>query len=196
MKNLLIILAFCFLFCSVSIFSAFGGGIGTATDPYLITMREHLIELRDSVDRGNYWSKDKHFKVMNDITDSVRTMIGRNYGFPRETAFQGIFDGNGKKITLAIDTSRGGGGYGISLFNTVGESGVVKDVIVDGYVIGRDGDVAGIVGELYGGVVERCINNASLHSDGLCVGGIAGHNNSGIIRDCINSGLVHKYSNS
>ena len=98
------------LCCSVSIFAAFNGGTGTATDPYLITTRQHLIELRDSVDRGYHWSKDKHFKVMNNITDSVRTMIGRygsGYTPSQSTAssFQGIFDGNGKKITLAIDTT-------------------------------------------------------------------------------------------
>ena len=185
MKTINIIIIY--LCCSVSIFAAFDGGTGTATDPYLITTREHLIELRDSIDLGINWSIGKHFKVMNDITDPVKTMIGNN-----NRAFQGVFDGNGKTITLAIDTSiyGVGGGSGISLFRTVGEAGIISDVIVDGSVIGYGSIVAGIVGGLYNGVVERCVNNASIVSHTLSAGGIVGENDGGNIHACINNGSV------
>ena len=102
MKTIItIIIYFC---CSVSIFAAFDGGTGTATSPYLITTRAHLEELSDSVINTPYilnhnWSRYKHFKVMNDITDSLRVCIGLSTTYDK---FEGVFDGNGKKITLAI----------------------------------------------------------------------------------------------
>ena len=59
-------------------------GAGTETDPWQITSRRCLEALAGSVNSspsnnpatGVNWSVGKYFKVMNDITDSVRTMIG------------------------------------------------------------------------------------------------------------------------
>ena len=76
------------------------------TNPYQITSRQDMEALSDSVNYGNNWSKYKHFKVINDITDSIRTITGR-YNIKRDTTlfFQGNFNGNNKKITLAINST-------------------------------------------------------------------------------------------
>jgi len=55
---------------------AFGGGAGTEQNPYRIYTKEHLEELADSVNSGYNWSKDMFFHLINNIVDSVRTVIG------------------------------------------------------------------------------------------------------------------------
>jgi len=63
---------------TVSLFypQAFGGGAGTEQNPYRIYTKEHLEELADSVNLGYNWSKNMFFHLMNNIDDSVRTVIG------------------------------------------------------------------------------------------------------------------------
>jgi len=87
----------------------FGGGNGTVNNPYQIKTKQHLELLADSVNNGNNsfnndnWSNDKYFKVMNDIAGPITTVIGRSSSYSK--SFQGNFDGNNKKITLAINHS-------------------------------------------------------------------------------------------
>ena len=103
-----IILIFAIFVCfSNYVYSQFGGGSGTQNSPYEIYNLQHLEALADSVKNGNNWSRNKYFKVMNDITDSVRTVIGitgKNY-LENSKPFRGNFDGNNKtrfKILLDI----------------------------------------------------------------------------------------------
>ena len=171
---------------SVSAFAQFGGGNGTAGNPYQIKTRQHLEALSDSVDKspsnnattGYNWSRNKYFKVMNPITDSVRTMIGLNSSSAHR-AFQGNFDGQKYKITLAINMPTR---QNVGLFSVVAGK-KFENIIVDGYVIGSM-LVGGIIGEI---LIEnkvpidtirinKCINMANITTSSsaniTCVGGI------------------------
>ena len=122
-----IITTLLFLISVPDLFS-FSGGNGTEADPYQISTKAHLELLADSVNNGSSWSKDKYFIVMNNITDSVRTIIG-DYTYPY--LFQGIFDGQGYSIALAINDNIF---FSVALFGCV-YNATIKNVIVNGYVI-------------------------------------------------------------
>ena len=73
----------------------FSGGDGSQNNPYLISSKEDLQELADSVHygvgvwdcsgkqtpRSVNWSCGKYFELTRDITDTVRTPIGRTFFF-------------------------------------------------------------------------------------------------------------------
>jgi hypothetical protein len=102
------------LFSSISLFAQFGGGARTKANPYRIYTHKQMEELADSVNRNipnspltpYNWSYGKYFILMNNIKDSVRTTIG-NYGY----TFQGNFDGQRYKITLAIKSDSNNNRY-------------------------------------------------------------------------------------
>jgi hypothetical protein len=194
----------------VPVFSQFGGGSGTETDPYRIYTKEHLENINDSLNviiDNNYsisWTKGKYFKLMNDITDSVRTIIGyhlhknpfgSNY-FYRQCFFEGNFDGQGHTITLAInnDTNR----KYAALFGFLSEHALIKNLAVTGYVNGNtDNYVGGIAGvATMNAKIMNCINSAEIIGTGW-TGGIVGQITGGIIIEkCINIGTVRNLGNS
>ncbi|MCL2039798.1 MAG: T9SS type A sorting domain-containing protein [Bacteroidetes bacterium] len=168
-------------------------GSGTQANPYQIKTKADLEALADSVNNGNNWSRNKHFKLMNDITDSVRNGIGSNISSSGVRTFKGTFDGQGYTIILAINGSTGNTGAG--LFNSVGAGVTIKNVVTLGYVNG--GHTGGIVGRTFGNTtindkIINCINGAKItgsYSSGA-VGGIVGHGQRLTIENCINIGVV------
>ena len=174
-KVILAIVAFIILTNYNSTVKANWQGTGSETDPFLIWNKNDLEALADSVNNGYFWSRDKHFKLMNDITEPVRTVIGY---------FLGVFDGNNKKINLAINLSGstntpGSSGYG--LFGIIGVEGVVRNVEVEGYInSNRTGRVfVGGISGINRGLIEYCINKCSIsvvsYANGLySAGGISG----------------------
>jgi len=210
-------------------FGPFGGGDGTESNPFQIYSKAHLEELQDSiimspVNTGTTnFSNGKYFILMNDITDSMRTVIGtRHINSGQDNTFQGNFDGQGYKITLALNPTfganveRSGGGYG-GLFGAVSGNVEIKNLIVDGYIIGTvSGSVGGIVGVFMAQgtgfswmpdegnlTIKNCINMANIsvrgHSQtyGPYAGGIIGgtnYVNTIIIEDCINIGNIETIS--
>ena len=193
----------------------FSGGSGTEQDPYQITSKEDLKALADSVNNSpsnnestRYnWSQDKHFILMNDITDSVKTIIGitrmKHFSFDEYDYFQGNFYGNNYKITLAISASDSMTG----LFGSVSRKSIINNLTVDGYVYaGFDENThsvlipsaGGIAGMNYG-KIENCVNKCSIcvysindiinEYGGDHAGGIAGIN-CGEINYCKNYGTI------
>ena len=204
----------------------FGGGTGTKSSPYRIYTREHLEELSVYVAASTTvknWSYGKYFILMNDIRDSVRTVIGntwKNNGIdiPASKDFQGNFDGQGYKITLAIEITKDTIHYG--LFGQVsGDYIELKNIIVDGYIRGTVPSrsyIGGIVGQCYyrqennkeyitNITIKNCINMAdiSIYYNGnySVTGGIVAHvflfeKDIVIIEDCINMGNLEAISTS
>ena len=181
-------------------------------------LKQHLEELADSVENSpsnnpitlRNWSAGKYFKLMNDIDDSVRTVIGMYSGGyePYTEAFQGDFDGNNKKITLAIDIKGNKQNRHVALFSHIISCWLVDDIppshihhlIVDGYVIYdndvRHGFTGGIVGyNDFGAEISYCINRSNVTSSNICTGGITGHN-EGTISHCYNFGNIIHTGNS
>ena len=176
------------------IFAQFGGGNGTELSPYQIRTRQHIEELCDSINSGVRklvcFTHNKCFKLMNDITDSVRCVIGESYAHSEYGDTTGAwnnfctahFDGQNHKITLAIVSN----GHA-SLFGTAFRS-TIKNLRVDGYVKkngnnGRKGMVfdsysaSGIVGYAYDTYISNCVNYANIYinyTGSASVGGIVG----------------------
>ncbi|MCL2040355.1 MAG: hypothetical protein FWG85_08015 [Bacteroidetes bacterium] len=158
-------------------------GDGTEGDPYLIYNITDLKEVADSMPNLYSYNRDLHFKLMADITTPVDFRI-EGFG-PSNSIYNRTFDGNKYKITLNLNMPQNAG---VALFKTVESNAVVKNLSVDGEVIGNI-YVAGIVGRSYG-TIENCINYANITGLGNGrVGGIAGEKWGQIIA-CNNYGTI------
>ena len=170
----------------------FSGGTGTENNPYQITSREDLDKLNNFLENNSMWSVGKYFKLMNDITDSIRVPIGGGL-----STFKGNFDGNNKKITLAINN------YSRIIFIVmpINFYGLFSRVInakiynltVDGYIrsnLGYSHFTGSIAGIADNSEIYNCVNLADIDVDGVCVGGIVGHLEESYISNCMNSGSI------
>lgn len=85
--------------------SAFGGGTGTNTDPYIISTADHLRQLSEDVMNGNSYY-EKYFRQTEDIDFEGATFlpIGGNYvrekgGATSFLAFSGYYNGHDHSIS-------------------------------------------------------------------------------------------------
>lgn len=116
------------------------------------------------------------------------------------TGYAATFDGNGHKITgLNVNMTDKGAG----LFGNVYKGGIIKNLTVEGTVVGGQ-YVGGIVAYLGGGKVENCTNNANITSTlktNAFVGGIVGSmsnytDKTSYITGCVNNGSINGGENS
>jgi len=166
---------------------AYGGGSGTAEDPYLIYTPEQMQAIGAA---PNDWNK--HFRLMADISLSAYTgmtfnIIGdRPFNPYSDGPFTGVFDGNGHTISNFSYSSNGGRSY-IAIFGYVYGNGRIKDLGLISPHIYRFGDTdyAGpLVGELGHGVVTGCwVEGGTVEGDSY-VGGLVGYNSYGAIALC------------
>lgn len=131
----------------------YGGGSGTAADPFLIFNPEQFNTI--ALNPGDMYN---HFKLMADInlgcyTGTQFNIIGTYYG----CAFRGTFDGNGRKIhnfTYSFPEANF-----VGLFGYVdGSTTEIKDLdLINPNVNAGTGRNAGsLVGYLRRGTVSRC----------------------------------------
>jgi hypothetical protein len=176
----------------------YGGGMGTAQNPYLIRTAEQLNTLGSMP-----CDLDKHFKLMADIDLSgfdgkegrpafnIVTPGGEEVDFEGGhyfwgTPFTGIFDGNGHTISrLTVK----GAGY-LGLFGQLGSGGEVKDLgVVDVNIVGSGTCVGGLAGEDVGASVTRCYSTGRV-SGGSVVGGLVGQSDGGHVTQCYSTSVV------
>jgi len=139
----------------------YGGGSGTADDPYQIATAADLIALGE--DPNDY---DKHFKLVGDID-----LAGHVFDKAVISPFTGVFDGNAHTISH-LTINRG-------LFGQM--SGEVKDLgVVHVNIIGSGDRVGGMVGSNRG-ALSRCYSTGVVSGTGSNVGGLVGENNGGSI---------------
>jgi len=164
----------------------YGGGRGTATDPYLICVPEHMQSIgADSDD----W--DKHFKLTADIDLSAYTGTQFNIIGSQDIPFSGVFDGNGHVISNFT--------YGPTNSNKVGLFGVVEDwrcIIKNLGLVGVDIDTTGydtgaIVARLQdeAQLINCYVKNGSIEASNYA-GGLVGANIYGIIIGCEFEGII------
>ncbi len=150
----------------------YGGGTGTATQPYLISTAEHLRAL--SVNSGD-WRWEAHFKLTEDIDLSELANppepIGA-LGLP----FLGDFDGNGKTISNLRITRSSGDNVGLFGYScaTIHDLRLVN-VAVDAP---QSTCVGALVGWQYFGSIHRCHVDSGAVAGGEEVGGLVGKNSS------------------
>ena len=186
MKYLIVI--FLFVLAASPLFSQFSGGSGVAGDEYLIGSKDDIYALIDSINAELENNKfiDKHYKVIKNIRDSVRKPI---------PGFTGVWNGNGYKITLALDFRRSDPHdyrtEDVALFAVIGRNAKIYNVVVDGYVA-NDWRAAGIVSNAWHDGNIQLINNINLAKiTGDCAGGVISLVSAdGIIDKNLNLGRV------
>ncbi len=154
----------------------YGGGSGTAEDPYLIYDANQMNTIGT-----NPGDLDKHFKLMADIdlsgfTGTAFNIIG-SYGNP----FTGVFDGSDHTISNFSYTSVGTS-Y-IALFAYVsGENADIKNLgLIDPNVDSGRRDYAGsLVSQLSGATITNCYVQGGSVSGAMNIGGLVGNNNGTI----------------
>ncbi|MGI6721297.1 MAG: PEGA domain-containing protein [Anaerovoracaceae bacterium] len=161
-------------------------GSGTESDPYLLSTAEQLKDLDNTVDTGTTYA-GQYFKLKNDI-DAGGTLSGP-IGTSAANAFQGVFDGDHKAITVEITGDANGGG----LFSSL-NGATVKDLTVKGSVTGR-AETGGIAGNLKDSTISGCRVEAEVTTTGRGytggTGGVAGYlTGSNTIENCTCTGTV------
>ncbi|UCD28638.1 MAG: hypothetical protein JSV03_16405 [Planctomycetota bacterium] len=192
----------------------YGGGNGTADNPYLIYTSCQMNEIGSD---SNDWAK--HFKLMSDIdlsgyTGTEFNTIGYYISSIDNKAFTGVFDGNGHTISnfsytatdrsytglfeyvsdpnaeiknlVLIDPNINAKSYVASLVGYL-ERGTLTGCSVDGGSI-SEGSTGGLVG-INGGTITDCSLSANIYGT-MLVGGLVAMNDYGNITNCHSNGTV------
>jgi len=167
----------------------YGGGSGTAENPYLIYTAEQMNAI--GTNQGDW---DKHFKLMADIDLSSYTGTDFNIIGIWDNPFAGVFDGNGH--TISNFTYTGTSTDAIGLFGYIGptwENPQIRDLglinpNVDVKITGIGG-VGSLVGDMQNGIISNCYVEGGSVTGGDDVGGLVGRK-SGAIINCYSTSSV------
>lgn len=151
---------------------------------YYISNDTDLNAFCDKVNDGNAF-EGKTIKLMADITVSGWTPIGQK---GNNNKFSGIFDGNGRTVTINgivsnLDTAFGG----FAAFFGATKDATIQNLTVAGTISGKD--VAGIIGKGENTTLTNCHNKAAITSTEGKAAGIAA-SFGGNLTNCTNSGAV------
>ena len=168
---------------------------GTENRPYTIDDAKDLKNLADSVNGGNDF-KNCYFRLQKDI--DLTGVDWEPVGLGENTVFEGVFDGNGNKITgLSIKCDSEWDYAG--LFGACGSNSVIKNLTVEADMdLNSDGGIgyAGAVAGYTAGAIENCdataeINTVNASADGIfAVGAVAGYVDGGSIKDSTGRGCI------
>lgn len=157
-------------------------GEGTEENPFLVKTEADLTKLAEFVNAGETLA-GYYIKLENDIAlNGAFTQIGS-----RTKAFSGVFDGNGKTIS---NMTLEGNDY-LGMFAIL-KGATVKNLTIEGTVVGTRGVNGLLAGQLQGGtLVENVTVKGSVSGGGSDVGGIAGDtvkNGEGnvVVKNCVN----------
>jgi len=148
----------------------FGGGDGTAGDPFQIQTVAHLEKMRDYVGTNH---PGKHFKLMDDL-DLVDVENWTPIGSDPINAFQGVFDGNGKTIYNLTINDNANNNKG--LFGYI-QTATIKNLMLTEVDIVGSNQVGGLAGYAMSSNIENCgvITEAYKFITGVnYVGGLVG----------------------
>ena len=169
-------------------------GSGTEADPWRI---ESLSDFDEFAADPNYWDGYTHLETdinLAGLSYSTAVIapdtINSNWVFDG-TAFTGVFDGNGHKVTnLTIDDEGAGNDY-LGLFGYIGEDGEVRNLGLEGGSVSGNDCVGGLMGS-NSGIVSDCYSTGSV-SGTRYVGGLMGRN-VGSVSNCYSIGDVNGVS--
>ncbi|MCD8097243.1 MAG: hypothetical protein LUE31_04225 [Lachnospiraceae bacterium] len=168
------------LLTAVLLFQSSGITAFAAGDVVVIDSAEDLVLLADNCRKESY-STGKTFRLEADID-----LAGyENLSIP---VMNGSFEGGGHTIS-GLKLTEEMSDYG--LFRYVGENGSIRNLTVEGEVLGGDGqEHIGILAGSSAGTIENCVSRGTLNGE-TSVGGIAGVNEeSGVISRCTNEAQV------
>ena len=185
-KNITILIVACCLTLPTQ--AKYGGGSGTEEDPYQIWDVNHMQAIGAD---ANDW--DKCFKLMADIDLSAFTgtqfnIIGYWNSSEDNAAFNGVFDGNGNKISNFTYISTGTSYIG--LFGYVfGYNAEIKNLGLIDPSVSAGGVVGSLVGFIEAGSISNCYFKGGTVSGNWSVGGLVGWN-TGTVTNCYATGVV------
>ncbi len=157
--------------------NVFGGGRGTAANPYLLKSVAHLQELQDSLETAPGWSKNKHFKVAAHISDLDFALAQTT-----NTQFMGELDGGGYTIKMNIASSSDNA----ALF-VYAESASIHDLQTSGSVSGNE-YAAGVCAVATKCDIYNCYNSAKISA--ITAGGVVAYSKGGNLYGLCNSGTI------
>ncbi|ARK23566.1 hypothetical protein SporoP37_01890 [Sporosarcina sp. P37] len=150
----------------------FGGGDGTASNPYLVEDAEDLHNVRNNL--------SAHYKQIKNI--NMRNWgnwepIGDEYNY---IAFTGTYDGNGRELSNLKIVSPDRDGVGLFAY---AENPIFKNINVSNAEITGGSNVGGILGSADGATIQNCTVSGKITGVGSKVGGILGfcYNYEGMI---------------
>ena len=186
--------AFVVLFSQYAYCGTYGGGLGTAAEPYIIADPNHVQQIGEN---SHHWNRC--FILTEDIDMAACSgtsfhIIGTDYARP----FNGVFDGDGHIISnLTIDASAKAISY-VGFFGCVGKHASIKNLVMKNISI-KGGNSTRNAGGLAGqntGAIRRCSTSGSVSNPTTGwarTGGLVGQNSGvsgysiGIISDCFSN---------
>ncbi|MBP1630652.1 MAG: filamentous hemagglutinin family outer membrane protein [Bacteroidetes bacterium] len=183
MRKLLIpIIITLLLTISNNTFAQFGGGTGTAGNPYLINNRTQLNYFSSEINGSNSANYiNKYFKITTNINVNTITPIGTAI-----KSFQGHLDGGGYTLS----------NVNISSSTYVGIFGYISGATIKNVKIGSGSNISsatnGYTGALVGYAVNSTIDNCNTivtpsGNSGCSLGGLIGYAKDCIISNCSNT---------
>ncbi|MEN6307361.1 MAG: GLUG motif-containing protein [Anaerohalosphaeraceae bacterium] len=173
------------LLTSFTYAASYGGGSGTAGDPYQIWTPEQMNTIGTS---AADWGKQ--FKLMADIDMSAYT--GTEYriiGTGWDNAFTGTFDGGGHVIRNLTYTTAGSVNY-VGVFGYT-QNATIRNLGVDNATMEGHYYVGGLVGIHNSGTITACYAVGSISGHKDMIGGLVGFNGwAGTITGCYAGGAV------
>ena len=131
--------------------STFGGGDGSAKNPYIINTTAHWDQLATDVNGGNAYS-DKFFQLDADI--SVTTMAGAGSTGKNAKPFSGTFDGGGHTLTFTHTATEAEGD--IAPFRFI-RNATICNLHVAGQITTAYKHAGGLAGRTYGtSLIRNC----------------------------------------
>jgi len=165
--------------------SVYGGGTGTAEDPYQIWTAEQMntigLHPKD-------W--DRHFKLMADLDMSAYTgtqynRIGNRVGSIWIHPFIGTFDGNGHVIRNLIFTTTDKMNH-IGLFGYTSDAVISNLALEDANISALGESIGCLVGAQDRGSLYNCSSTGNITgTESQKVGGLVGYQSGGTISNCV-----------
>ena len=169
--------------------STFGGGDGTAKNPYIISTADHWNQLSTDVAAGTTYN-GKYFQMVDDI-DVGNKMVGcpDSNGKSYHT-FNGIFDGNGHTLTVALSSNGDWCApfaftYGATIKNLATAGTISTKGRYAGGVVGRNGTANLTLTNVKSSVeISSSYNGEAIH------GGLVGYTINATLTGCAFDGKL------
>ncbi len=172
-------------------------GEGTEENPYLLKTADDFATLAANINAENTGAGE-YFQLAGDIDfaggqlpmialDAIKNVNSSDY------AFEGVIDGAGFTITgVKHDQPNKADAYSsyVGIVSMLGEQGVIKNLSIEGEIAGNL--YVGTFAGLSAGLIDNCVNSATVTNTGAYGAGIAGAivRGTGVVRNCENNGTV------
>lgn len=179
-------------------------GDGSETNPWQLENIGHMIAFAYAVNEGRTF-EGEYLKVMNDISGisipagEFSTTYSTSAGYKLQgVPFQGDFDGNGKTLTLDINSNSVGRVNDLGLFGGLGDGAKVHNLVLAGRVASSRNYTGALAGYVYSdekGVTISNVTNKANVSGNNNIGGLFGRCSANkddllVIENCKNEGNV------